>query len=632
MHARTFSLLALAAVVVAVVAAAAGPFVARGEASEPQKLEAKDMKGLTERLAKYAPYALRYEDAHLSDAEKAALRKLVEAGNLVDRIFLAQLHETNWAIFEALRERWKADPTPENRALLETFWINKSPYDQLDEEAPNRLFLDGFDLPEAYDPGRTFYPKGMTPGIFDRWMQRLESDAARAAASSDFTVVRGTIRSEDDFDLETVPYSKAYAEWLGPLASKLDEAAKLVPGTTLAAFLESRARAFRTNDYEESEGIWIRMNGPDDDHGGPIDVTIGPYENYLDEVAKKKAGFEFYLGVLRPEKTRALQLFRDHVHAMDERLFTLFCKYFGSEGSVRWSPPGARVTLVAMDVVYATGMGNQGVQSLAYNLPNVEAWQEAYGTKKVILTNVLDGKFEKILAPIAKVVLSGGDQGNVVEGMFTDNTVRHEVAHGIGPSTIYRVVEPGTSEARGAVEVEDAAGRMVLARKTTVRDRLGRMHSAFEEAKAEIVSLLYGYYLSETGAIDDPEYVRRMVTTYVASGFRTIRFGVTSDHARGKVFEFNRLLDYGAIEVRDDGSYAIRYDRFRQAVEKLAMDILGLQMFGDADAAAYLLRTDGCPRRELLAALERIDAQAIPVDLRVHYPLGENWSVLESIR
>jgi hypothetical protein len=605
-------------VVLALVACASSQAVPEGAGSQYQ-YEAKDMKGLQERLERFAPYALRYDDSRLSADQRELLRDLVEAGNLVDRIFLEQMHPANARIFEDLKARYRAEPTPENRALLEYFWINKSPYDQLDDEAPNSLFLDGPGLSTDMDPGRSFYPEGWTPEVFRRWLESLTSDEARRAATSDFTVIREERTDAGETAFRAVPYSEAYAEWLGPLASVLEQAAGPIDGSgsTLAKFLRSRARAFRTNDYEESEGIWIGMNGLDDEGRGPIDVTIGPYENYMDELAKKKAAFQFYMGVLRPDKTEALQLFRDQVHSMDEHLWELFRKYYGDETAVRWSPPGAGVTLVAMDVVYATGMGNQGVQTLAYNLPNVEAWQEKFGSKKVMLMNVLDGKFEKILEPIARVVLREADLANVVSGMFTDNTVRHEVAHGIGPSTIF--------------VRENGDGEEAPVHKTTVRDRLGRYYSAFEEAKAEIVSLLFGYRLVETGAIRDPDYTRRMVTTYVASGFRTIRFGVTSDHARGKIFEFNRLVDYGGIRFRD-GFYSIDHERMRGAVEKLAMDILALQMLGDAKTAAHLLRTDGHPRVELLEALERIDRQDIPVDLRLRYPLGENWSVLEPVR
>jgi len=587
---------------------------------ERPRYEATDMQAVRDRLEAFAPFELRYDDSRLSEAEKKAIERLVRAGRLVDRIFLEQMFPGNDEIFRSLRERYREQPTAENRALLEYFWLNKGPYDLSSDEAPNERFLDGPGIPAELDPGRGFYPPGTTLEKLDAWLETLDAPQ-RNLATSDFTVIRGAAGSGHRF--EAVPYSAAYRESLEPLAGELVEAAAILDGT-LARFLSARADALRTNDYEASEALWIRLNGPKDDSGSNLDVTIGPYENYMDEIQKQKAAFQFYLTVLRPDKTEAMQLFREHVHAMDEYLWERFQQTYGREGVVRWVPPGDDVTLVAVDVAYAAGMGNQSFQTLGFNLPNIAAWQERYGTKKVMLMNVLDGKFEKILRPIADRVLDPKHAPDVVSHLFTDNTVRHEVAHGIGPSTL--LVTDGGERSE---TVTDAAGREVRARRVDVRDRLKRYYSAFEEAKAEVVSLLFGYWLEEKGLVD-AEYTRRMASTYVASTFRTIRFGATSDHARGKVFEFNRLTDYGAIHF-DRGRFRIDHTRFPAAVDKLAMDILAVQVFGDVESAAFLLRTDGHPRRNVRVALETIEAADIPVDLRVRYTLGDNYTVIDPI-
>lgn len=583
-----------------------------------------DPEGIARRLAQYAPFHLHYDDSRLSDGEKKALEKLAAAGDYIDAIFLEQMLAGNERIFDALVEQYRAKPTDANRRVLEYYWFNKSPYDQANDDAPNSVFLRGPGIPEPMDPTRTFYPSGLTAEAFETWLRML-SPEERALANSDFTVIRSKEKKKAT-QLRAVPYSEAYAEHLAPLADELESIAALVPDSTLGKFLAARATAFRTNDYRESEGLWIGMNDIDDPGRGNIDVTIGPYENYLDELLKKKAAFQFYLTVLRPEATEALQLYKSHVLSMDAYLWELFQKYYGTEGVVRWLPPGDDVTLVAVDVAYACGMGNQGVQTLAFNLPNVAEWQAEFGTKKVMLMNVLDGKFEKILAPIADTLLAPKDRSAVVAEMFTDNTVRHEVAHGIGPSTIFVPLVDGASS-DSAISVKDATGAELHAEKTTPRDRMQRYYSAFEEAKAEIVSLLFGYWLVENDIVKDPNYVRNMITTYVASTFRTIRFGATSDHARGKIFEFNRLTDYGAIEY-EGGVFRINEERFRGAVEKLAMDILALQMFGDVDSAEYLLRADGHARTNVHEALRKVEAREIPIDLRVHYPIGRNYTVI----
>ncbi len=626
-RAALVTLLAILGLVLPITTWLASPAVG-GEDASSSTYEGSDMNAIQRRLQSFAPFELRFDDSRLTDGERRALEILVRAGDIIDRIFLEQMHPKNHEIFTKLRERYAAEPTAENRALLEYFWMNKCPYDLSSDEAPNERFLEGPGIAERMDPTRGFYPAGTTPEIYEAWLETLDADT-RALASSDFSLIRGTVTGGAS-KLEAVPYSKAYAEWMGPLADMLDEAAGHVPGSTLAKFLTARAHAFRTNDYEESEGLWIGMNGLSDKGAGNIDITIGPYENYMDEMLKRKAAFQFYLTVLSPEKTDALQLYAEHVHSMDEYLWQLFQKTYGTEGVIRWTPPGDDVTLVAVDVAYASGMGNHGVQTLAFNLPNIAEWQASYGTKKVMLMNVLDGKFHAILRPITKVVLHEKDQPDVVADLFTDNTVRHEVAHGIGPSTVFVPLAEGDDKTKGLVTI-DAAGNRLLARKTTVRDRMQRYYSAFEEAKAEVVSLLFGYWLAENGIVKDPNYVRRMVTTYVASTFRTIRFGATSDHAKGKVFEFNRLRDYGAIEYVD-GRFRVNHDRFRIAIEKVVMDVLALQMFGDVEAAEFLLRADGHARSDVIDTLDRIAETGAPVDLRVRYSVGQNWTVAEPIR
>ncbi len=569
-----------------------------------------DMKQVRAGLAKLKPFTLKYSDSALSRGEKEVIEILAKAGSLIDEIYLEQLLKENREIFTVLKARWEKDKNAENRDLLQYFWINKSPYDFFSDHRP---FLSN--VPSPMDPTRNFYPNGLTKEAFEKWIASLSPKKARQA-KGDFFRVAG--KGPDKLKIE--PYAQAYAQWLKPLSKELIKASRKVD-TSLSPFLRARAGAFRHNNYEKSESLWIGMNGPKDMKRGNLDITIGPYENYADELNKFKAGFQFYLGVMRPEKTAALQLYGKHVHAMDSHLWKLVQDYTSNGREVApgvkiskkkeihaWGRPGEKVTLVAVDLAYASGMANEGIQTLAYNLPNISAWAEKYGTKKVMLMNVLDGKFESILTPIAQKSIRKKDLKWVDGDMFSENTVRHEVAHGIGPSVI-----------------------TVGDKKTTVREQLKNRYSAFEEAKAEIVGLLFGYYLVENGFISDPTYIQRMVTTYVASTFRTVRFGTTSDHAKGKLFEFNRLRQNGGIRYdKKSGSFGVNPTKFRSAVEMLTAEILDLQMHGTETDATKILEKEGKPTPELLKTLARINKdKTIPVDIRVDYTVGKNHSVLK---
>ncbi|MBN2491068.1 MAG: hypothetical protein JXQ29_09480 [Planctomycetes bacterium] len=575
-----------------------------------------DPERIAAQLAKMAPFELRFDAASLTRGEQALLEKIPEIGRWIDALWLEQSYAGNTEIFAALKRQYAEDPTPANRQLLEYYWINKGPYDVF-ELRPFLLKVrraDGVkELLGPFAPGRNFYPAGLTAEAFHAWAQTLEP-AAAAAARSDFTVIRRAA----DGKLHSVPYAEAYREKTAPLAAAMRRAAAEVKNTRLADFLGARAEALeKTNDYEASEGLWIALNAPGDLSGGHLDITIGPYENYGDELMKRKAAFQLYVGVLRASKTKQLAFYEKHIHAMDDHLWSLYERYVTEGREVapgkklattpvpeRWTKPGAGATLIAVDLAYSAGFGNEGYQSLAYNLPNIAEWQAKFGSKKVMMMNLLDGKFLHILKPIASVVMDPAELANVDQELFSDNTVRHELAHGIGPS-----------------------GIVVDGRPTTVRERHQTYYSPFEEAKAEIVSLLFGHWLAQQGLIEDPEFPRRMAATYVASAFRTVRFGTASDHARGKVFELNRLVDNGAIRVKN-GKFRVDPERFGPAVEKLAMEILDVQVRGTmADAKALLEAHENAPEA-LTAALEAVNGQGIPVDLRVRYTFGDNYSVI----
>ena len=605
----------------------AGILAATGLAQAPAREEAMkspepgyawralDDNHIKAQLKQLAPFVLRYDTSALTGGERKLLERIPEVGRFIDAVFLEQSYPFGNAVFNELKAQYQREATPANRRLLEYFWISKGPFDAFDHQPFMEKVRPGHPriLCGRFAPGRNFYPEFFTAEDFNAWVATLDP-AAAVAAQSDFTA----IRKGPDGTLRSVPYAEAFHDKLVPLAEAMRKAADDVPGTTLASFLKARADALeKTNDFEESEGQWIALNGPDDQSGGHLDITIGPYENYADELMKRKAAFQLYVGVLRPSKTRQLAFYEQQIHRMDDYLWELYQRYVREEREVapgkklaggplppRWSKPGARVTLVAVDLAYSAGYGNEGYQSLAYNLPNIAAWQTRFGSKKVMMMNMLDGKFQHILKPIAGVVMTPGELPYVDQDLFSDNTVRHELSHGIGPS-----------------------GITVNGQPTTVRERHQKYYSPFEEAKAEIVSQLFGFWLAGQGLIQDPTFTRKMAATYTASTFRTVRFGTTSDHARGKVFEFNRLVQNGAILVKD-GRFAVNPAHFAEAVEKLAMEVIDMQMRGSKDDARTLLEAVGNAPPALTSALDAVNARGIPVDLRVRYTFGDNWGVI----
>ena len=308
---------------------------------------------MTER---FAPVQLRVDTSKLSSGDRAALVKLIEAGRVVNRIFMQQLWSGNLALYDKLRQ----DNSPVGKARLDYFLLNKGPFSDLDA---HKAFLPG--VPARKPSGANFYPENMTREEFEAWAKTL-SPAARAQAEGFFTV----IRRGPDGKLRSVPYSEEYKTDLAACASDLRAAAKTTDNPTLKHFLETRAAAFLSNDYYASDVAWMDLDAP-------LDITIGPYETYNDEIFGYKAAFEAYINVRDEAETAKLKFFGDHMQEVENNL-PIDPKY-------RNAKIGALSPIRVVNEVFAAGDGDHGVQTAAYNLPNDERVVHEKGSKRVML-------------------------------------------------------------------------------------------------------------------------------------------------------------------------------------------------------------------------------------------------------
>ena len=131
----------------------------------------------------------------------------------------------------------------------------------------------------------------------------------KSALESLFTVVRRDGKKK----LTATPYSKAYAQWLEPAARKLLAAADVTKNKTLSRFLRSRAAAFSSDDYYESDKHWMDLDSS-------VEVTIGPYETYEDKLKSLKASFESFVTVTDPKASRSLAKYKDLLAKMEMNL------------------------------------------------------------------------------------------------------------------------------------------------------------------------------------------------------------------------------------------------------------------------------------------------------------------------
>ena len=413
-----------------------------------------DTAALQRMAARFAPTEIGADLTKLTASDRLVLKKLVEASQIVDGLFLRQA----WSGNESMLLDLAQDHTPEGRARLHYFIINKGPWDRLDHR---RAFIPGA---PARPVGGNFYPADATKAELEQWIQSLPA-AERERATGFFTVVR---RTPDGKGFSIVPYNVEYEGELSRAASLLREAAAAATEPTLKAFLEKRAAAFLSNDYYDSDVAWMELTGA-------IEPTIGPYEVYEDELFNYKAGFESYITVQDDGETAKLQKFGGELQDIEDHL--------PIDPKLRNPKLGALAPIVVVNMIFGAGDGNRGVQTAAYNLPNDDRVIREKGSKRVMLKNIQDAKFAKTLVPISKVVLRPSDQPYVSFDAFFTHTVVHELMHGLGPAQHHRR-RPRDQRAAGAEgnlqRARRGEGRHLGALRHPAHDRQGR---AAEDAR-----------------------------------------------------------------------------------------------------------------------------------------------------
>jgi len=524
---------------------------------------------LAKKIARFAPTVLTSDTARLNAKDKLALTKIIEAAKLLDPLFLRQV----WSGNAALEAKLLADKSAVGRQRLHYFYINDGPWSRLDSNEP---FIDG--VPKEKPPQAAAYPDDMTRDEFNSWVQGL-SEADKQKATGFFYV----IRRGSDGKLNMVPYSQAYREYLEPAAKLLHEAAALATNATLKNFLNKRADAFGTDDYYESDVAWMDLDAP-------IDVTFGPYETYEDELFSYKASFEAYVTLRDDAESAKLAKFSQYLQELENNL--------PMDPSYRNPKLGAASPIRVVNEVYASGEGNNGVQTAAFNLPNDERVVKEKGSKRVMLKNVQDAKFNKTLIPISRVVLQPTDRASLSFDSFFTHILCHELMHGLGPHNI-----------------------TVGGQQTTVRKQLKELYSAIEEAKADMTGLWALQYMIDHNTIEK-SMERTLYITYLASMFRSVRFGITEAHGKGVAMQFNYLVDEGAIKYDEkSGTFSVDHAKFKVGVTKLTHDLLTLEAEGSYEKAKAILDKFAVIRPPMQSALDKL--KNVPVDIEPVFPLAK---------
>ncbi len=531
-----------------------------------EKEEDKVATGAKAIVNKFAPTEIGVDAGKIPEKHRKVIGKLVEAAKIMDDLYLHQVSGKN--------PEWRATIAADEKLAdtLAAFDIMYGPWNRLNH---NEIFWGDSAKPK----GANFYPEDLKKEEIEKWI--ADHPEQKEAFTGYFTLIE-----RDGDGLKTMPYAEVYKKWLDPAAKLLDEAAEFAVDERLKKYLVSRAKAFRDNEYRQSDMNWMDLGD------GDIEIVIGPYEVYEDELMGYKAAFETFLALRDPEDSKKLAEIKGYMKDMEQ--------FLPIPDEYKNLNRGFESPISVVDVLYTSGDTRAGVQTLAFNLPNDEVVREKKGSKKVMLTNVANAKFEKILIPIANRLMREDQVKNVSFKAFFNHTLVHETAHGLGP---------------GKITVEKDGKKV----ETTVNAELKELYPAIEEAKADILGSYLNYLLIEKGM--HPEgFMEQTYASLLGGFFRSVRFGASEAHGKANIIQFNWLMEKGAI-LQEEGKYIYVADKMRGAIESLAKEILMIEALGDYGKAKEMIEKYGVMPDHLKKALDGLND--IPTDLRPSFPIEE---------
>jgi hypothetical protein len=500
------------------------------------------------RLNIYETVTLTADLSHLSSNQKQMLSLLIEASDIIDDLFWQQA-------FGEDKESFLANI--ENEDVREFTRINYGPWDRLNGDKP---FMSGI-APKAQ--GAEFYPKDITKEEFDK------------AKFDDKDGLYSVVQRNEEGQLMTVAYSELYAEQISRIAAILEKAATFADVQEFSNYLKMRATALRNDDYQASDFAWMDMKN------NPIDVVIGPIENYEDQLYGYRAAFESYVLIKDQSWSAKLAKYAEYLPELQKGL-PVKKKY-------KKEVPGSDADLNAYDVIYYAGHSNAGSKTIAINLPNDEQVQLEKGTRRLQLKNAMQAKFDAIMLPIASTLIVPEQRENITFAAFFANTMFHEVAHGLGIKN-------------------------TINGKGTVRQSLKEHASALEEGKADILGLYMIRQLLNKQVIAEGE-LKDYYTTFLAGIFRSVRFGASSAHGKANMVRFNYFAEQGAFTRNEHGLYSVNMEKMTTAIDSLSELILKLQGNGDYDGVDKLVKESGIINATLAQDLALLETANIPVDI-----------------
>jgi hypothetical protein len=531
--------------------------------------DSEDITMIKEKIAKFVPTELKYDSSNLDEREKVVVEKLYQAAKIMDELFLEQVYSKNDEIKASLMK----ENTEVSKLQLELFNIMFGPFDRFEHDVP---FIDTLKKPL----GANFYPEDMTKEEFENWIKNNPTD--EKPFTSEFTVIR-----RQDGKLISIPFSEFWKVKLTEAAKLLKEAAEYADNPTLKKYLNSRADAFLSNDYYQSDMDWMDLK----DH--KIEIVIGPYEVYEDGMFNYKASYECFLTIEDSAESKKLDVFKNYLRDMEIHL-PIPDQYKNFDR-------GSESPLAVVNEIFSAGDTKSGIQTIAFNLPNDERVRKVKGSKKVMLKNVSQAKYDKLLIPIAKIVLEHDQLQYVTFNSFFTHSLMHEMSHGIGPGFIN-----------------------VGGKETEVKKELKETYSTMEECKADILGMYNNVFMVDKGVFSET-FENETWVTFLAGTFRSVRFGINEAHGGGNAILYNFLLEKGGYEYNaETQKVKVNFEKIGPALEELANIVLMIQAKGDYQGAKDLIAKYVVNSPSMETLRKKLDH--LPVDIKPVYEIEKRYN------
>lgn len=507
------------------------------------------------KVEEFAPVDLTADLSDLTENEKQIVQIFIEIADIMDDLFWKQTFGDK-TILDTIQDPWIRDFVK----------INYGPWERLNS---NKSFVPGYGEKPL---GCQYYPEDMTMEEFDA----LEDPAKNSL----YTV----LRRDENGALKVVWYKDEYKEELTKVCELMDKAIALAEDEGLKNYLIERKKAFETDDYFNSDMVWMDMKN------SKLDFVVGPIENYDDVLREGKASYEAFVLIKDDQKSNDLAKFVTMLPELQKQL--------PGDDKYKTFVPGTSSDMNVYNVVYYAGDCNAGSKTIAINLPNDDRVQAQKGARRLQLANAQHAKFDKIMMPIGELIMEPAQQQYLKFDAFFWNVTFHEVAHGLGIKQ--------TINGKGSVD-----------------EAMKNEKSTWEEAKADILGLFLVNTLIEKGEITNIT-AEDAITTYIVGILRSVRFGAGEAHGKANMMCYNFFEDEGAFTRNADGSYHIDFEKAKSAIYNWGALILKTQGEGDYEFASKYTAEHASVSTELQKDLDRINNSGIPRDIIYN----QGWDVL----